>query len=100
VVLLSGATIRGFVKTKAGEPDARASVMLQSADATRMPSFSRQAQTGPDGKFEFKGVKPGSYRVMVTQREGEFRLEIILAPQQQSAPTVTVGDGDVSELVL
>lgn len=92
VTLRPGAVIRGLVKKKDGSPDGRATIMVSSADP--MAFFSRSIQTNADGSFEVKGLKAGSYKVMVTQRDGVFDLVAILQKTQDPGAVVTLRDGD------
>ena len=98
ISLSPGATIKGIVRTKAGEPDAQASVMISSADPQQM--FSRTCPTNHRGEFECGGLKPGTYRVMVHQREGELQILNIFMSQQNPQNLVTVAAGEVVTLEL
>ncbi|HKS39901.1 MAG TPA: DUF2012 domain-containing protein, partial [Blastocatellia bacterium] len=53
-----GAAITGVIQDDRGTPVADAKVTLTSQD------FSASRLTQPDGKFEFRNLKPGSYRII------------------------------------
>lgn len=95
-----GAIISGVVKKKVGEEfDARATVMISGADPTAH-FFSRSVPTTADGRFELRGLKAGSYKVMVTQREGVFDLLAVLQKGQDPQSVITIQDGQKIELTL
>jgi len=96
VVLSQGGIIRGTVSKEDGTPDGKATVMV-SSDDPRIP-FNKSIVTGPEGSFEVKGLKPGTYRVLVAQRDGQFDLLKILQSRNDPGSLVTVGEGEVSEV--
>lgn len=96
--LTQGGVVRGSVSRKDGKPDGQATVMIQATDPS-MAGSSRSVTTQSDGTFEAKGLTPGTYRVLVSQREGQFDLMVIIA-QQQTARQIVVRDGEVTELEL
>jgi len=96
VTLTQGGGIAGVVRKEDGTPDTKATVMI-SSDDPRNP-YNTSLQTGPDGRFRVKGLKPGSYRVIVAQRNGEFDLLKILQSRNDPGTLVTVEDGATVEL--
>ena len=96
VVLSQGGIIRGTVSKEDGTPDGKATVMV-SSDDPRIP-FNKSIVTGPEGSFEVKGLKPGTYRVLVAQRDGQFDLLKILQSRNDPGSLVTVVEGEVSEV--
>jgi protocatechuate 3,4-dioxygenase beta subunit len=72
VVLRRGLSVRGVVKDEEGRPLAGAEVDLSSARTLRAgrggvqmsfigPGSQLRRETGPDGRFEFRGLKAGDY---------------------------------------
>lgn len=96
VVLKRGGIIRGTVRNKDGTPDAKATVMISSDDPTR--PFNRSQKTDANGTFSVKGLRPGNYRVVVAQRNGQFDLVRILQSRNDSSTLVTVTEGGVVEV--
>ncbi|NRA96843.1 MAG: carboxypeptidase regulatory-like domain-containing protein [Planctomycetes bacterium] len=88
-----GGVIEGFVKTASGDPDPRAQVMVSSVGGSGAPTGRSQA-TDTEGFYRVKGLLPGTYRVIAAQREGTFRLDILLDPSKSGARTVTIADGE------
>jgi len=98
VVLKKGAIIKGVVLTKSGEPDTQASVMVSTADPGNL--FSWTGNTDSHGRYECRGLKPGTYRVMVHKREGKLQIFEIFRNSQNPKHVVTVGEGQVLTLDL
>lgn len=96
IVLNQGGTIRGTVKKQDGTPDGKATVMISSDDPRR--PFNKSIVTGPDGSFEVKGLKPGTYRVVVAQRDGQFDLLKILQSRNDPNTLVTVREGHTLQI--
>ncbi|NRA95922.1 MAG: carboxypeptidase regulatory-like domain-containing protein, partial [Planctomycetes bacterium] len=96
IVLNQGGAIRGTVRKEDGTPDGKATVMVSSDDPRR--PFNKSIVTDPEGSFEVKGLKPGTYRVVVAQRNGEFDLLKILQSRNDPGALVTVREGEVSEV--
>ncbi|HKC13032.1 MAG TPA: carboxypeptidase-like regulatory domain-containing protein, partial [Vicinamibacteria bacterium] len=98
VVLQSGVSLRGVVKDEREQPIAGAEVQLirdfrfqsrggQAQFAFMGPGTPARRETTPDGRFEFKGLTTGDYRIMVT-KQGWGREQI---------PSVRVADGKAPE---
>lgn len=98
LVLLTGATIAGVIRTKTGEPDAKATFSVTSADPAHV--FSRTVNTDAAGGFEVKGLRPGSYRAVVTTREGQVDLMQLIKSQQDPSNLVSLRDGEVRKMEL
>lgn len=64
-----GAAITGVIQDDRGTPVANAKVTLTSQD------FSSSKLTQTDGKFEFRNLKPGSYRI--TAEADRFRKAVV-----------------------
>jgi protocatechuate 3,4-dioxygenase beta subunit len=97
LVMRAGGIIRGIVRTESGEPDTKAMVMVRSVDSSQM--MSRSAQTDASGRYEVGGLEPGSYYIVVTQREGVPNpFEILVAAQKGKA--VSVSEGRVTNIDL
>ncbi|HEX9189361.1 MAG TPA: carboxypeptidase-like regulatory domain-containing protein, partial [Vicinamibacteria bacterium] len=105
VVLRHGLSLRGVVKDEEGRPMAGAEVTLSTSRTIRSsrggmqmsfigPGSQVRRETGPDGRFEFRGLKAGDYTVAarrtgfarasvdpvkVAERQGE-PLELLLRP--------------------
>ncbi len=86
VVMRRGLTLRGVVKDEEGRPLAGAEVDLSSARSIRAgrggmqmemigPGNQVRRETGADGRFEFRGLKPGDYAVGA-RRSGFARASI------------------------
>jgi protocatechuate 3,4-dioxygenase beta subunit len=86
VVMRRGLTLRGLVKDEAGRPLAGAEVELSSARSMRAgrggmqmemigPGNQLRRETAADGRFEFRGLKPGDYAVGA-RRSGFARASI------------------------
>ena len=99
IKLQPGGIIRGVVRSKKGTPDPQASIMMSSADPTAF-FFNQSFTTNQKGEFEARGLQPGSYRVVVTQRGGEFDLLAMLQANQNPANIVSVAAGQTVELDL
>jgi protocatechuate 3,4-dioxygenase beta subunit len=84
VVLRRGLALSGFVKDEEGNPVAGAEVRLMQMREARggrrgmQMSFSfmpgpesmPRARSGPDGRFEFKGLSPGAEFTLVAEKPG------------------------------
>ena len=67
--------------------------MVSSVGGSGAPTGRSQA-TDTEGFYRVKGLLPGTYRVIAAQREGTFRLDILLDPSKSGARTVTIADGE------
>ena len=64
VLLLSdGGTVEGVVSNPDKSPTGGATVALVPADKQLLQLY-RTVTTGPDGKYSFRGVRPGEYKVL------------------------------------
>lgn len=64
VLLLSdGGVVEGVVSNRDGSPAGGATVALVPADK-QLLSLYRTVTTGPDGKYSFRGVRPGEYKIL------------------------------------
>ncbi|MFN7935775.1 MAG: carboxypeptidase-like regulatory domain-containing protein [Bryobacteraceae bacterium] len=73
VVLSSkGAEVSGVAVNTDGKPAARTTVLLhpQFGGAGRRSDLQRTVETGADGKFRFRGVTPGEYRLYAFGADG------------------------------
>lgn len=91
LVMERGGMVKGTVKRPDGTPDPRATVMISASDPGLM--FSRSVTTSSDGSYEIRGLKPGSYRIVATQRDGQVDLLAILKRAQDPGATFAVLDG-------
>lgn len=98
VVMRRGLTLRGSVKDEEGRPLAGCEVDLQASRQLRAGRGGMQMQlvgagsqvrreTGADGRFEFRGLKPGEYTVSA-RRPGFAR---------ESVDPVNLAEGRASE---
>ncbi len=98
VVMRRGLSVRGVVKDEDGKPLAGCEVTLSSSRNVRAGRGGMQLQltgagnqvrreTGPDGRFEFRGLKAGGYGV--SARRGGF--------SRASVDPVNVADARVAE---
>ena len=72
--------------------------MISSTNPAHM--FNWTGQTDIKGEFECRGLKPGSYRVMVHQREGQLQILNIFQNHQNPQNIVTVAEGQKVRLEL
>ncbi len=86
VVMRRGLTLRGVVKDEQGQPLGGAEVELQATRSFRAgrggvqmemigPGSQVRHETGVDGRFEFRGLKPGDYTVSA-RRPGFARASV------------------------
>jgi Ca-activated chloride channel family protein len=97
--------IIGFVHSTAGDPVPNATV--------RVVETGLEAQTGPDGRFELRGLQAGTYTLQVTAegydelerldvrvtREETLRLDLVLNPTSTGAGTSPGGEEKTEEAV-
>lgn len=91
--LREGGTVRGTV-VRGGAPVARA--FLQMYDTTEA-SRSYQTRSDSEGRFEFKFVRPGSYKLTATRSSPTSSNDPFQAilDQQASEVVIPVGEGTV-----
>jgi ligand-binding sensor domain-containing protein/protocatechuate 3,4-dioxygenase beta subunit len=75
-----GASVLGVIQDDRGQPVADAKVTLSS------PTYSSSKLTQADGRFEFRGLKPGAYRL--TAEAARFRKSVTDVTITQPAETV------------
>ena len=98
-------TISGIVT---GAPDNTvASVFLQHGESPGQMYYSQGGNTGPDGKFAFRGLQPGSYRLSAHYSSGKTYLlsqpvdltlassdqtnvQLVLAPAEEITGTLEI----------
>jgi membrane-associated protease RseP (regulator of RpoE activity) len=73
-----GATVRGRVLTRRGDPIAGDGVQLSAGER----SFSSPARTGPDGSFAIAGLPAATYEVSVTHGSGEVKLAPLVVAER------------------
>lgn len=96
VMLGEGGTIRGIVRNDEGGGDAGAMVMLRSTSGIQIKNPTIEADEL--GRFERRGIPPGSYKVVVSRRAGTFNLAELLNPE--SGQQVEIAEGTVIDLEL
>lgn len=82
-----GATVRGKVTTRAGEPIDGARISSRAADTNRLGD-GRLVSSGPDGSYELRGMRPGSHHLDVSSAR---------APGPEAGLEVEVASGAVVE---
>lgn len=87
--------VRGVVRKSDGTPDSAATVMLQakSGGTPRGQSCSTDAQ----GRYEISGLKPGTYQLVLTMRDGKPNPFVLLLGDQGTPVLVTVEEGRATE---
>jgi len=96
VVLSRGLSVRGVVKDEEGRPLAGAEVTLSSSRTLRAgrggvqmsfigPGNQVRRETGPDGRFEFRGLKEGDYTIS-SRRAGFARATVDPVKVGQTRP--------------
>jgi hypothetical protein len=75
-----GATVRGKVTTRAGEPIDGARIIARPQNSERFAD-GQFVWSGPDGSYALRGMQPGSHRVEVTSArapapEAGFQIEV------------------------
>ena len=92
VVRGSGTNLRGVV-SDGGRPIGKAKVTLVQPSSGALSSATRS-----NGKYAFRDLKPGSYRVIVHQREGQMNIFEIIQNQKNSKNNVSITEGEVVTL--
>jgi protocatechuate 3,4-dioxygenase beta subunit len=96
IQLLAGGGLRGTVHRTDGGPDADAIVMLQPRDGTNIGA--RTASTDAEGRYEFRGLRPGSYQLLFLKREGRMDpFSALLGAQAANAVLVTIVENEMAE---
>ena len=72
-------SLRGRVLDPKGDPAAKIVVRLAAADEIQPEEL--QAVSGPDGRFEFRGVHDGSWRLFAETETGGVKLHAFAAPE-------------------
>lgn len=96
--LREGGTVRGTV-VRGGAPVARAFLQLYS---TTEAARSYQTRSDAEGRFEFKFVRPGSYKLTATRSSPTSSNDPFQAilDQQASEVVISVGEGTVTSREL
>jgi hypothetical protein len=96
--LREGGTVRGTV-VRGGAPVARAFLQMYS---TTEAARSYQARSDAEGRFEFKFVRPGSYKLTATRSSPTSSNDPFQAilDQQASEVVISVGEGTVTSREL
>ena len=93
-----GGIIHGIVRDRTGGRDGAASVTVSGAKPNEH-FFCETFTTDHRGQFRTRGLRPGSYRLVVSRREGRMKVKELMAKSRK--PTVvTVAAGQVVELDL
>jgi protocatechuate 3,4-dioxygenase beta subunit len=79
----AGATLRGKVTTRSGEPVEGALVSAHPATGDHLADW-RSTWSGDDGRYELRGIRPGAHRLDVSSQRapapaGGFAIEIASA---------------------
>ncbi len=90
ILMRAAGQIRGKVRTKSGEPDAKARLELVPMDPARRAEPQRIATTDADGGYVFASLPAGPYRLSVTMKEGTIDLGPIVHPDRPSGATRSI----------
>ena len=98
VVSARGAAVTGTIAEDAASHSSRAVVLLApDGKYAHVLSFYRVASSGDDGKFEFKSVMPGRYKLYAFDRmePGSWQDPDFLKPyQEHGGETLSVAEGE------
>jgi hypothetical protein len=102
------AEIAGTVRTRAGAPDADASVLIFSTDRTRWPDARsarrtfRAARVSKAGAYSLPAVLPGEYFIVAVPDEAtaDFPDTKVMEALATVAKTVRIGPGEKSVVAL
>ena len=96
--LEQGATIRGVGSYADGRPLAGGTAYLTLQSGEAFGGYAEDQRLDSQGRFLFKGLKPGTYRVSAAP--GEASGFLFLADADQSAQTVSISAGKTLEVKL
>lgn len=104
VLMRRGAVLTGTVYDSAGQPLANSDVQMNAASsATGVPTQMYRTMTDARGRYEFRNVAEGSYRVTATRGGGQTGNpfeKIIDMKNSETAVTVIEGQETVQDLYL
>lgn len=101
VLMLPGGGIAGTVYGKDGQPMSGGKVCLRQQGND--PFSNETATSDIDGKYEFRGLRPGTYFVSLTRKTSGSIMMAIISDQQEPSEgeqVVTVVEGETVELDL
>jgi protocatechuate 3,4-dioxygenase beta subunit len=90
VTLRAGGSVSGTVRDASGQAVVRGMVQLMN---TAQPSFSYEARTDAQGRYEFQHVKPGAYRLAATRNQAAGDAFEQILDVQTSDVSIAVSEG-------
>ena len=96
VTLRKGGSVRGVVRKDDGTPDPKAMIMISADDPGRF--FSQTTNSDAQGTYEFTGLKPGRYKMVLTQRNGQIQFARLIQSKGEPDRRVALDEGQTQTI--
>jgi hypothetical protein len=102
VVSYAAASVAGTVRGEDGKPAAGTVTLIPDPPRPDRPSLYQVAETGDDGRFQIRGIRPGKYRLYAWEElePGSHMDPTVTAPFEAYSVALEAAENDNKEVTL